>query len=81
MDFNRSSSHGCPCRHCPDKGCGPRHDTCEQYIEWRKRIDERNEAERTLRQSSDVMSEAKKKEVWKNKRYSRQLTYNRSTKA
>ena len=23
-----------PCKTCPDRGCGSRHDTCEKYAEW-----------------------------------------------
>lgn len=84
MDFNRESSHGCPCRTCTAEtgrhpGC---HDHCEdRYIPWKKKLDERNEAERKILKRRDIMSDAKKKEVWRNRRYSRQLTYNKSTKA
>lgn len=28
----------CPCKTCPNKGCGPKHDTCELYLEWTKHI-------------------------------------------
>lgn len=81
MDFNRETSHKCPCHHCPDKGCGAYHGQCEKYLKWRKALDERNEAERKFHQSNDTMSEAKKKAGWRSKRYSRQLTYNKSQKA
>ena len=23
-----------PCRDCPEKGCGKKHDTCEAYQKW-----------------------------------------------
>ena len=23
-----------PCKDCPEKGCGSKHDTCERYQEW-----------------------------------------------
>ena len=28
-----------PCKDCPDKGCGSRHDTCESYQAWRREND------------------------------------------
>lgn len=81
MDFNRASSHGCPCRGCTDRqpgtGC---HDRCERFQAWRKKLDERNKKERQFHQSNDTMSEDKKKHLWRSKRYSRMLTYSRSTK-
>ena len=79
MDFNRDSGHGCPCRHCPDKGCGSYHDICPEYLAWRKKVDEKNEVERGLR--ANTMSDAKRRATWRSKRYSKQLTYNKSTKA
>ena len=81
MDFNRESSHSCPCKACENKGCGSYHDVCPEYQKWRALVDARNEAERKRHRNNDTMSEAKKKAVWKSKRYSRQLTYNKSTKA
>lgn len=24
-----------PCKDCHSKGCGPKHDTCEEYQEWK----------------------------------------------
>ena len=81
MDFNRDNGHGCPCKGCPDKGCGSYHDICPEYKEFRAAIDRRNEAERKHRQSNDTMSEAKRRAVWRSKRYSRQVNYNKSTKA
>lgn len=84
MDFNRENNHGCPCMGCTKEtgrrpGC---HDHCEdRYLPWRKELDARNEAERKRHRNNDTMSEAKKKAVWRSKRYSRQLTYNKSNKA
>lgn len=37
----------CPCRTCPEKGCGDKHETCEPYKEW---------AEEWRRQKKDVKS-------------------------
>ena len=81
MDFNRENSHECPCRRCPKKGCGSYHDVCAEFRKWRKKIDERNDAERIRHRNNDTMSEAKKKAVWRSKRYSRQLMYSKSQKA
>ena len=81
MDFDRANRSNCPCRNCPDKGCGAYHNQCVKYSEWRKKLDERNEAERTFHKSNDTMSDAKRKALWRSKRYSRQLTYNKSNKA
>jgi len=80
--FNRTSGNGCPCNGCTKEtgrypGC---HDHCEdRYIPWRKELDAKNEAERKQNQMKDIMSDAKKKAVWRNRRYSRQVTYNKST--
>jgi hypothetical protein len=27
-----------PCRDCPEKGCGEKHDSCEEYQEWKAEI-------------------------------------------
>lgn len=27
----------CPCKNCPDKGCGTKHDSCELYKLWIKK--------------------------------------------
>lgn len=78
MQFKRGDS---PCKHCPDQGCGAYHNKCEKYLKWRAKLDKQNEAERTYHKNNDTMSEAKKKATWRSKRYSRQLTYNKSTKA
>lgn len=78
MQFGRGDS---PCMHCPDKGCGAYHNQCPDYLKWRKELDERNEAERQYHKNNDTMSDAKRKANWRSKRYSRQLTYNKSTKA
>lgn len=33
-----------PCKTCPDKGCGSRHDSCPAYQEWRAEMDAVREA-------------------------------------
>lgn len=32
----------CPCKDCPDRGCGERHDSCEPFRIWKKERDETN---------------------------------------
>lgn len=24
-----------PCKDCPERGCGKKHDTCEAFLEWK----------------------------------------------
>lgn len=45
------SPYSAPCKDCPEKGCGPKHATCEAYIAYRKAADEYNKSkvERTER--------------------------------
>lgn len=75
MTFNRVDT-GCPCKGCTDRVPDPKcHGTCEKYKAWREELDKRNEAERTYHKSQDTMSDAKKRALWKSKRYQRQLTY------
>lgn len=26
----------CPCKDCPNKGCGPYHDKCEDFKNWKQ---------------------------------------------
>ena len=73
MSFNRENNFGCPCKGCTDRVPEPRcHTTCVKYREWRAKIDERNENERKNRQNRDVMSDAKKRDIWRSRRYARQ---------
>lgn len=34
-----------PCKDCPERGCGTKHDTCEKFAEWQK-INDRRKAQR-----------------------------------
>ena len=82
MSINRSNSNVCPCQGCHDRVPDPNcHGTCERYKAWRAKLDTINEAERKHHQNNDTMSDAKKKAVWRSRRYSRQLTYSKSHKA
>lgn len=67
----------CPCeRSCPDRTpeC---HGQCDRYNQWRKKKDAALE-EKAIRQAGkDVMSETKKRAIWKKMRRSRQVTYNK----
>lgn len=79
QDENNRSK--CPCKGCTDRypGC---HDHCEdRYKPWREERDRKNEAERKYHRGNDTMSEDQKRTLWRNKRYSRQVRYNKSQKA
>jgi len=69
INFQRYDVLKCPCKECPEKGCGAKHNTCEAYAKWRALLDKRNAAEREYHQRNDTMSTDKKKEMWRNKRY------------
>lgn len=45
------SPYSAPCKDCHEKGCGPKHATCEAYIEFRKAADayNKNKVERKER--------------------------------
>jgi len=76
--FNGMSGKG-PCRGCENAGCGAYHGKCEKYKAWRAELDRRNETVRKERKKFDTMSEASKREMWREKRYSRQQ-HSRSVK-
>ena len=40
----RISPYSAPCKYCAEKGCGPKHATCEAYIAFRKAADEYNKS-------------------------------------
>lgn len=65
--FNRSNSHGCPCKDCESRyeAC---HDHCARYIEWRKKVDALRKAEHEYHVSNDTISDRKKRMIWKNKK-------------
>ena len=33
-----------PCKTCPERGCGAKHDTCEKYAEWLAQNEARKKA-------------------------------------
>lgn len=80
MSFGKDNRTKCPCMSCPDKGCGAYHSQCVKYIEWRKELDEMMKAERECRKKNDTLCDDQKKRIWRNKRYSRQVRYNKSSK-
>ena len=83
IHFNRTHSNGCPChKDCLDRTADPNcHGYCELYLGWKDEQEKINEAERLRHRNNDTMSDAKRKAMWRSKRYSRQLTYNKSHKA
>ena len=40
----RISPYSAPCKDCHEKGCGPKHATCEAYIAFRKTADAYNKS-------------------------------------
>lgn len=70
MQFNRTKNKDVPCSECPDRDAEC-HARCERYREWRKELDRKNAERRKELCSSDLISDAKKKAIWRTKRYSR----------
>jgi len=71
MAFNRENSCGCPCDGCMDRVVEPNcHMICKPYLEWKERMQASADAKRHDRM--DVISEAKKRQIWRARRYSRQ---------
>jgi len=70
IKFNRDNTSGCPCKGCEDRypAC---HDKCEKFRTWRIKVDTKRENERQFHQRMDTMSESKKRELWRQKRYQR----------
>lgn len=67
----------CPCeRSCPDRTpeC---HGKCEKYGKWREKRDKMLDEKNKRQIEKDVMSEAKKRAIWRKMRKSRQVKYNR----
>lgn len=70
MTFNRTNISNCPCKDCPDRAPGC-HGKCERFLAWQKWNEERRDRERNERRSKDVMSDAKKRAIWKKMRRDR----------
>jgi len=67
----------CPCeRACPERNpeC---HGKCERYNQWRRKKDEELALKNKRHVSSDTMSDAKKRAIWKKMRTSRKVHYNK----
>ena len=79
MAFNRGGTLGCPCGGCDERSAAC-HDRCDKFKAWRVKVDARRQKEREYNASNNTMSEAKRKELWKRKRYSVQGYCNNSTK-
>lgn len=61
-----------PCLDCPDKGCGPKHDTCEKYQEFKKKQMDMQSKKLEDKQKGDyvyqVISKTKKAQQHKKRR-------------
>ena len=75
MEFNSNGSK-CPCKGCTDRTTGERekdcHTYCERYNAWKAETDSVNEVIRKDNSRFSTMSDAKKKAIWRSKRYNRQ---------
>lgn len=72
MSFNRDNNK-CPCKGCGDRVVEPNcHGSCEKYLAWKQGMDQRCEMKRQDTLNRDTISEAKKRAIWRSKRYSRQ---------
>lgn len=72
----RDNNTRCPCKECGDRVPEPNcHGYCDRYIAWQAENRERNEKNRVEQQGKNVISEAKRRELWRKKRYSRQARY------
>ena len=76
-----------PCKGCTDRHFIERdgkemtcHAECEAYISWSAKDRERKEALHQELKSRDILSEAKKRQIWRNKRYSRRIRAANSSK-
>lgn len=59
-----------PCVDCPDKGCGPKHDTCEKYLEFKRKQKEIQDQKLKARKDGEYVYEVitkVKKEKFKRK--------------
>jgi len=59
-----------PCRECQSRypSC---HSHCQEYIEWKKKIEAIHKAQRDDSMSRDLISERGKRQIWRKSRYSR----------
>jgi len=71
MQFNRQASKDNPCPpDCPRRNAEC-HAKCKDYKDWRAELDRKNAERRKEMCASDLISDAKKKAIWRKKRYSR----------
>lgn len=81
MDFSKNNGSGCPCKECKDRypAC---HDHCEksEYVAWREKMATMKKAEQDYRKQFNCISDANIRASWRNKRYSRQVNYNKGRK-
>ena len=72
---NKANNTKCPCKEC-DRRTVTCHGVCEGYQEWKKSEAVRIEAERRAREADGMMiSDARLRRKWRDKRYSRQGGY------
>ena len=62
----------CPCKECPDAGCGERHGECDKYQQWKK---ERDEMMAKREPAGFTINEANKRKYWKNLKREKKQRY------
>ena len=69
----RISPYSAPCKDRPEKGCGPKHATCEAYIAFRKAADayNKNKVERKERGMETISRSARARKYDREKREGR----------
>ena len=75
---NMDNNNNCPCKGCTDRfpACS---DHCKktEFLEWKAKKDKAKKENRRYQESFDVLSDAKKREIWRKSRYGKQKTYRR----
>jgi hypothetical protein len=62
----------CPCKGCPDAGCGEYHSICEKYLLWKK---EHDEMMAKKEEPGLTINEANKRKYWRNMKHERKKRY------
>lgn len=73
MEWKVYSSHGCPCKECPEREIGC-HGQCEKYAAWRVGVDKAREEERKYHAGNNSISERKLRAIWRSQRWRSQNT-------
>ena len=78
-EWNRNRDRRNPCNECTEREVGC-HGKCARYKQWRKELDEKNERRLKVLKGEDTMSAAAEREIWRKKRWNRQMPIRRNGK-